>query len=75
MTIAIGDISTTEQLDREALTKVRGGVNQIPTPAPWYTCLPQFPAFPNRFPFDGSSPLPQPTHEIITTDPKNPLLQ
>jgi hypothetical protein len=75
MTIAIDDISTTEQLDREALTRVRGGVAQIATPSPWYTCLPQFPAFPNSFPFNGSSPLPQPTHEIITTDPKNPLLQ
>jgi hypothetical protein len=75
MTIAIDDISTTEQLDREVLTQVRGGIAQIATPAPWYPCLPEFPAFPDRFPFNGSSPLPQPPHEIITTDPKNPLLQ
>lgn len=71
MTLAIDDIPTTEQLDREALTTVRGGIAQISTPSPWYACLPQFPVFPDTFPFNGS-PVPQP---IITTDPKNPLLQ
>jgi hypothetical protein len=74
MTIAIDDISMTEPLDREALTKVSGGIAEISSPSPWYTSLPQLPSFPDRFPFNGS-PLPQPTHEIIMTDPENPLLQ
>lgn len=29
------------------------------------------PAFPNCFPFNGDSPLPQPSHVILTTDPEN----
>ena len=79
MTIAIDDISTTEQLDREALTAIRGGILHIvapsPPPAPWTGGVPQLPAFPNCFPFNGGSPFPQPPHGIITTDPENPLLQ
>jgi hypothetical protein len=73
MTIAIDDIPATEQLDREALTTIRGGVAQLSLPAsipsPWDDGLPEFPAFPNCFPFNGSSPLPHPTGAPITPEP------
>jgi hypothetical protein len=74
MTIAIDDISTTEQLDREALTGVRGGILHIVAPSPWRGCPPRMPAFPNCFPFNGDSPFPQPAH-VALTDPENPSLQ
>jgi hypothetical protein len=79
MTIAIEDISTTEQLDREALTAVRGGYATMPatisTSSPWDGWVPQFPSFPSGFPFDGSNPVlhPEPTPQLL--DPQNPLLQ
>jgi hypothetical protein len=85
MTIAIDDISTTEQLDREALKAVRGGILNVvapsPAPSPWTGSTPQMPSFPNCFPFNGGSPFPpaaqpttQPAH-INLIDPQNPLLQ
>lgn len=73
MTIAIDDISSTEQLDRGALTAVRGGILHI-APPPWTGCAPEMPAFPNCFPFNGDSPFPQPAH-VALTDPENPSLQ
>ncbi len=75
MTIAIDDISTTEQLDREALTKVRGGVAQISTPAPGIPAFLNFPPSRTAFHSMAAAHYPRPPHEIITTDPKNPLLQ
>lgn len=78
MTIAIDDISTTEQLDRTALKAVRGGILHIVAPSPWMGCRPQMPAFPNCFPFNGDGPFPQPTTQpahVTLTDPENPVLQ
>jgi len=54
MTIAIEDISMTEELDRKALTAVRGGDLARPVTMPWEGSLPgslpvAFP-FPIRFP-------------------------
>jgi len=54
MTIAIEDISMTEELDRKALTAVRGGDLAHPVTMPWEGSLPgslpvAFP-FPIRFP-------------------------
>ena len=58
MTIAIEDISRTEQLDREELSAVRGGIALIPVDSPpGDGSMPPFPAFPSGFPFNGSSPL------------------
>ncbi len=58
MTIAIEDISRTEQLDREELSSVRGGIALIPVDSPpGDGSMPPFPAFPSGFPFNGSSPL------------------
>jgi hypothetical protein len=75
VTIAIEDISMTEQLDREALTAVRGGVGYLPTPSPWEVCLPEFPSFPSGFPFTGCSPVAEPEPKLRLVDPENPLLQ
>jgi hypothetical protein len=52
MTIAIEDISMTEELDRKALTAVRGGDLAHPVTMPWEGSLPpSLPAvpFPNLF--------------------------
>jgi hypothetical protein len=56
MTIAIEDISMTEELDRTALTAVRGGNLVLVRPVPWEDSLPQFPAFPSGFPFTTGFP-------------------
>jgi hypothetical protein len=58
MTIAIEDLSRTEQLDREELASVRGGIALIPVDSPpGDGSMPAFPVFPSGFPFNGSSPL------------------
>jgi hypothetical protein len=58
MTIAIKDIPRTEQLDREELSSVRGGIALIPVDSPpGNGSLPPFPTFPSGFPFNGCSPL------------------
>ncbi len=79
MTIAIEDISTTEQLDCDARTGVRGGVATMPAtisgPAPWEAYLPPFPSFPSGFPFNGFSPVIQPEPKITLLDPQNPTAQ
>jgi hypothetical protein len=49
MTIAIEDISMTEELDRKALTAVRGGDLAHPVTMPWEGSLP--PSLPIAFPF------------------------
>jgi len=74
MTIAIEDMPVTAQLDREALTATRGGVNYLPTPSPWDAYMPELPSFPSGFPFNGSPPSPfEPVFQVI--DPKNPTAQ
>ena len=82
MTIAIEDISTTEQLHREALTAVRGGIAYIPVDSPpWdggmppFGGVPPFPSFPSGFPFTGFSPVVQPAPRFQPFDPENPLAQ
>jgi hypothetical protein len=58
MTIAIEDITRTEQLDHEELSSVRGGIALIPVDSPpGDGSSPPFPPFPSGFPFNGSSPL------------------
>ena len=58
MTIAIEDISRTEQLDREELSSVRGGIALIPVDSPpGDGSMAPFLTFPSGFPFNGSSPL------------------
>jgi len=78
MTITIDDISSTEQLDRAALTAVRGGILHgvaVPSPtvpSPWTGPIPQMPSFPDCFPFNGSSPFPlaaQPTTQPVDVIP------
>ena len=56
MTIAIDDISISEELDRAALTAVRGGNLVLACPPPGEDWLPEFPAFPCGFPFTGGFP-------------------
>jgi hypothetical protein len=76
MTIVIEDISQTEQLDREALMATRGGIATITAPSPWEACMPQFPAFPSGFPFDGCGLAIYPKPEIQVTNPQqDPRLQ
>jgi hypothetical protein len=55
MTIAIEDISMTEELDRKALTAVRGGDLAHPVTMPWEGSLP--PSLPIAFPFRPVCPL------------------
>jgi hypothetical protein len=80
MTIAIEDISTTEQLARGARTAVRGGIAYtlpatISGPAPWGACLPQFPSFPSGFPFNGWNPVVQPEPKFMPVDAQNQTAQ
>jgi hypothetical protein len=91
MTIAITDLSATEQLDREARMAVRGGIANIslpgyspPSSAPpassppsSYGCWPQLPEFPSGFPFDGYSPIgnPEPQPQPLPTEPTHLALQ
>jgi len=53
MTIAIADISMTEESGRKALTDVSGGYSTLPAvvPVPGEDCLPQVPSLPIAFPF------------------------
>jgi len=52
MTIAIADISMTEELGRKAVTAVRGGYSTVPAvePVPG-DYLPRVPSLPIAFPF------------------------
>jgi hypothetical protein len=64
MTIAIEDISRTEQLDREELSCVRGGIALIPVDSPpGDGSMPPFPTFPSGFP------------QPVWIDLKNPTAQ
>jgi hypothetical protein len=59
MTIAIEDISMTEELDRKAQTAVRGGNLVLTCPSPsedWLPSMPPFPSFPSGFPFTTCLP-------------------
>jgi hypothetical protein len=58
MTIAIENISKTGELDRKALTAVRGGnLTLVPIPpAPWEDYLPRHSLFPSGFPFPNGFP-------------------
>ena len=78
MKIVIEDTSMTEELDRKALTAVRGGVANLQPEEkpvwPWPTVdFPQLPSFPSGFPFTGPNPVGHPVPQVV--DPSNPLLQ
>jgi len=53
MTIAIADISMTEESGGKALRAVRGGYSTLPLvePVPGENCLPRVPSLPIAFPF------------------------
>jgi len=53
MTIAIADISRTEESGAEALRAVRGAYSTLPAvvPVPGEGCLPRVPSLPIAFPF------------------------
>ena len=54
MTIAIEDISKSDEMDRKALTAVRGGNMILSCPPPGehgVNSLPELPSFPAGFPF------------------------